>query len=167
MLRLRVEGPKLFSFYSVFYKQSLSLVPHPQTLCSLSAEVGGHNFGSRSSSLETQERLLKQSRWGSAVRNCGRLAASTAGRDEWSQLLLTWEVNLRSRFPEGYLKEAWDWCLTTHTAKYAHEIKVLSDSDDLENAFKWGSCHAAQCTAGDGILHDWVCLAFFFFSALS
>lgn len=149
----------MFSFYSCFYNESL--VSHQQTLCSLSAEVSGHNFGSHSSSLEMQQRLLKPSRWGSAVRNCGQLSASTTGHDERSQLLLTWEVNLRSRFPQGYLKDALDWCLTTHTTKYAHEIKVLRDSDDIENTFKWGSCHAAQCTAGDRILHDWVCHAFF------
>lgn len=68
---------------------------------------------------------------------------------------------VRSRFPQGCLEEAWDWCLTAHTAKSAHEINVLSDSDDLENIYKWGSCHAAQCTAGDRILNDWVRLAFF------
>lgn len=134
--------------------------------CSLSAEVSGHNFGSHFSSLEMQERLLRQSRWGSAVRNCGQLSASSTGHGERSQLLLTWGVNLRSRFARDYWKEAWDWCLTTHTAKYAHDIKVLSNSDVIENTLKWGSCRAAQCTAGNRILHDWVCLLFFF-SALS
>lgn len=123
------------------------------------------NFGSRSSSLEVQQRLLNQSRWGGPVRNPGLVAARATDRGEQTQLLLTGEGNLRSRFPHGHWKEAWDCCVTTHTDKCAQEMKVLSHGGDTANTFKWGCCHAAQCRGQDSPWFE--CALLFVFSALS
>lgn len=150
----------MFSFSSGFYSQSLCILFHIKLFATSLQKSVDRNFGSCSSSLEVQQRLLNQSRWGGPGRNSGLVSAKATDRGEQNQLLLTGEGNLRSRFPQGHWQEAWDWCVTTHTDKCAQEMKVLSHGGDTENTFKWGCCHAAQCSAGDRIVHDWVCLAF-------
>lgn len=72
----------MVSLYSVFYNQSLCSMFHISKLCSLSAELIGHNFGSHCSSLKVPQRLLKLSRQGSTIRNWGWLA-SECFKSQW------------------------------------------------------------------------------------
>lgn len=146
----------MFSFSSGFYSQSLCTLFNIRLFAASLQKSVDWNFGSHSSSLEVQQRLLNQSRWGGPVRNPGLVSARATDHGEQNQLQLTGEGNLRSRFPHGHWKET----CTTHTDKCAQEMKVLSHRSDTENTIKWGCCHAAQCSAGDRVLHDWVCLAF-------
>lgn len=122
----------MFSFSSGFYSQSLCILFRIKLFATSLQKSVDRNFGSRSSSLEVQQRLLNQSRWGGPGRNSGLVSAKATDRGEQNQLLLTGEGNLRSRFPQGHWQEAWNWCVTTHTDKCAQEMKVLSHGGDTE-----------------------------------
>lgn len=166
MLKLKVENPKVFSFSRGIYSRSLCTLFHIKLFAASLQKSVDRNFGSRSSSLEVQQKLLNQSRWGGPVRNPGLVSARATDHGEQNQLLLTGEGNLRSRFPHGHWKEAWDCCVRTHTGKCAQEMKVLSHGSDTENTFKWGCCHAAHAQQGTGFSMT-ECALLFVFSALS
>lgn len=144
LLKLKVENPKVFSFFRSFYSQSLCTLFHIKLFAASLQKSVDRNFGSRSSSLEVQQKLLNQSRWGGPVRNPGLVSARATDHGEQNQLLLTEEGNLRPRFPRGHWKKAWDCCVATHTDKCAQEMKVLSPGGNSEKTFKWGCCHAAH-----------------------
>lgn len=100
----------MFSFSIGFYSWSLCTLFHIKLFAASLQKSVDRNFGSCFSSLEVQQKLLNQSRWGGPVRNPGLVSARATDHGEQNQLLLTGERNLRSRFPHGHWKEAWDCC---------------------------------------------------------
>lgn len=154
----------MFSFSSVFYSQSLCTLFHIRLFAVSLQKSVDRNFGSCSSSLEVQQRLLNQSRWGGPGRNPG-LVSARADHGEQNQLVLTGVGNLRSRFPQGHWQDAWDWYVqhtqTSVPRKWRCWVMVVTLKMHLNEA-------AVMLPSAGGTGFSMIeCALLFVFSALS